>query len=307
MTIRFDEQVVVVTGAGSGLGRAYALALARRGARVVVNDHGVSVRGVGEDASVAQGVVDEIRAAGGQAVADTRSVSAPDAGLIVQTALDAFGRVDALVCNAGTGRNAPFAELSMEDFRAVVEVNLFGSVAVAHAAWPHMAAQGYGRIVLTSSAAGMWGVHNVSPYCAAKAGIIGLAKGLALEAEPLGLKVNVIAPAAKTRMSEHLFEGRRGWTWRPEIVEPLVTYLASTQCRHNGAVFAGLGGNFAKVETLQAVGKTFDARGDVTPEDILAYLPEIEDMAGARSVAHGRDIGAVATGAPGDPAAARRL
>jgi NAD(P)-dependent dehydrogenase (short-subunit alcohol dehydrogenase family) len=298
--IRFENQVAIVTGAGGGLGRAYALALARRGARVIVNDLGGSLRGEGAAPEIAQAVVDEIKAAGGEAVADVHNVADEHAArAMVEKALDTFGSLDAIICNAGISQQAPFDAISMDDFKRVVGVHLWGTAGLVHAAWPRMKAKGYGRIVMTSSAAAMWGVHEVSGYCAGKGAIIGLAKCLALEGEPLGIKVNVVAPGAKTRMSAHLFEGRRGWTWRPEVVEPLVTYLASSACRHNGAVFSGLGGTFARVESMQAIGKSFDPRLEIQAEDVLAHLDEIDDMTGARSFVKGRDVGTSAVGYTG--------
>lgn len=290
--VSFEGQVAIVTGAGVGIGRAYAMALAARGAKVVVNDLGGSLNGVGADASVAQAVVDEIRARGGEAVANVGSVGdEASARAIVAQALDTYGTVDAVVCNAGNGRSGAFDALTLDDFRTVIDVHLFGTINVVHAAWPIMKAKHYGRVVMTASAAGLWGVHEVAPYCAAKAGIIGLAKSLAHEGEPLGIKVNVVSPAAKTRMSAHLFEGRSGWTWRPEVVEPMVTYLASDQCRHNGRVYSAMGGNFARVEAMQGFGKSFDARHDISVEDVITQLDAIDDMKGARWMAHGRDAG----------------
>jgi len=218
---------------------------------------------------------------------------------MVERALDTFGAVDAVVCNAGISQQAPFDQITMDEFKKVVGVHLWGTAGLVHAAWPHMKAKAYGRVVMTSSAAAMWGVHEVAGYCAGKGSIIGLAKCLALEAEQLGIKVNVVAPGAKTRMSAHLFEGRRGWTWRPEVVEPLVTYLSSRACRHNGAVFSALGGTFARVESMQAIGKSFDPRQEIQAEEVLEHLEEIDDMNGARSFVKGRDVGTSAVGYTG--------
>lgn len=291
--LNFENRVVIITGAGVGIGRAYALGLAKRGARIVVNDLGGSLQGRGADPSVAQAVVDEIRQAGGEAIADCNSVAdEASARAIVAHALNVYGTVDAVICNAGVGLSLPFDEITLDQFKEVVGVHLFGTVGVVHAAWPIMKAKSYGRIVLTSSAAGLWGVHNVSGYCAAKAGIIGLAKGLALEAAPLGIKVNVVSPAANTRMSAHLFEGKTAWTWRPELVEPMVSYLASAQCNCNGAVYSAMGGNFARIESMQGYGHSFDARGDISAEDVMAHLDQIDDMKHARALARGRDAGA---------------
>ncbi len=287
-SIRFEGRVAIVTGAGRGLGRAYAKALAERGARVVVNDWGGSMDGREPSRDAAQLVVDEIRAAGGEAVANFDTV-AEEAGsrAIVQSALDAFGTVDILVNNAGTSGRGAFDEISLEAFKAVVGVHLFGTAGVIHAAWPILRSKGYGRIVVTASAAGLWGIENLSGYCAGKAGVIGLARGLAHEGEGSGIKVNVITPGAKTRMSADMFEGKGGWTWRPELVAPAVLYLTSEQCRHNGAIFAAMAGHFARVEPLQGPGMTFDPRVEVTPEEVLAAMNQIEGLEGARSMGHG--------------------
>lgn len=284
----FEGQVAVVTGGGRGLGRAYALALAARGARVVVNDLGGGLDGRSGGTQVAAAVVDEIRAAGGVAVANADDV-ADEAGArrIVQSALDAFGGLHIVVSNAGTSGYGAFDAISLDEFKSVVGVHLFGTAGVVHAAWPILKAQGYGRIVTTASAAGFWGIEEISGYCAGKAGIVGLTKGLAHEGEPLGIKVNAIAPGAKTRMSAGLFEGKGGWTWRPELVAPAVLYLSSPACRHNGAIFAAMAGHFARVEPQQGPGKSFDPRGDVRPEDVLAALEEIDNMEGARALGHG--------------------
>jgi len=295
--IRLDGKVAIVTGAGGGIGRAYALALARRGARLVVNDLGSSLDGRGADSAVAQAVVDEIAAAGGVAVADCNDVAAEQsARAIVERAVQVFGTIDIVVCNAGIGLNSPFDQVSFDDFRRVAGMHLFGTAGVVHAAWPQFKARGYGRVVMTTSAAAMWGVQNVSGYCAGKGAVIGLMKCLAHEGAPFGIKVNAVSPGAKTRMSAHHFDGRKGWTWRPELVEPLVTYLASDQCRHNGAILSAMGGNYARVEAMQAIGQTFDARGEVSAEDIFGHLDQIDDMVGARSMVHGHDISSIVTG-----------
>lgn len=285
-------QVAIVTGAGGGLGRAYAIGLARRGARVLVNDVGGSLQGDGASASAAEAVVAQIRDQGGDAVADSHNAADDSsAKAIVEHALDCFGAVHAVVCNAGIGWAAPFEDFSMADFRRIVDVHLYGTASVVQAAWSSFKQQQYGRVVMTTSAAAFWGVHEVAPYCAGKGAIMGLTRCLALEGAASGICVNAVSPAAKTRMSNHLFGDGGNWTWRPELVEPLITYLASRECAHNGAIFAAMHGNFARIEPMQAIGAAFDPRSEITPEQVVACLDQIDDMAGARTIVHGRDAG----------------
>lgn len=287
-------QVAIVTGAGGGLGRAYAIGLARRGARVLVNDVGGSLQGDGASASAAEAVAAQIREEGGDAVADSHSV-ADDAGAraVVEHAMDCFGGVHAIVCNAGIGRALPFDSFSMDEFRRIVDVHLYGTASVVHAAWSRFKQQHYGRVVMTTSAAAFWGVHEVAPYCAGKGAIMGLVRCLALEGAESGICVNAVSPAARTRMSEHLFGDGGNWTWRPELVEPLITYLASRECAHNGAIFAAMHGNFARIEPMQAVGAAFDPRHEISPEQVVACLEQIDDMTGARTISHGRKAGSL--------------
>ena len=203
--LRFDERVAVITGAGRGLGRAYALLLAARGAKVVINDLGGSLRGDGADASPAQEVVDEIKAAGGEAVACTESVSSRQGGqAIIQCALDHYGRIDVLIHNAGNVRRAALKEMSYDDFEAVLDVHLRGAFHVLRPAFPEMCKRRYGRIVLTSSIGGLYGNHNVANYSVSKAGLVGLSHVAALEGAADGVKSNIIVPAAVTRMAEGL-------------------------------------------------------------------------------------------------------
>jgi NAD(P)-dependent dehydrogenase (short-subunit alcohol dehydrogenase family) len=280
-------QVAVVTGAGGGLGRAHALALAARGAAVVVNDI------AGADA-----VAREIVAAGGKAAACAGSVADRSAArAAVECALDSFEAIDIVVNNAGIGGGRPFHEESLDVFEEMVAVHLLGSAAVTHAAWPRLRAKGYGRVVMTTSSAGLWGIEGLAGYSAAKAGIVGLARALAHEGRDAGIGVNVVAPGAKTAMSARLFEGKGGWTWRPELVAPLVVYLASRACTHNGAIFTAMAGHFARVETVRGPGTAFDPRREIAPEEIAAAMGAIERLEGAAPLGHGlgEDIRTIAS------------
>src|ERR1700737_4222736 len=203
--LRFDNRVAVITGAGRGLGRTYALLLASRGAKAVVNDTGGSMGGEGVNAGPADEVVREIRSAGGEAVACTASVSTPEGGsAIIKAALDHYGRIDILIHNAGNVRAASLKEMTQEDFDAVLDVHLRGAFHVVRPAFVHMCKAGYGRVVLTSSIGGLYGNHCVANYAAAKAGVIGLSNVVALEGGADGVKSNVVVPAAVTRMADGL-------------------------------------------------------------------------------------------------------
>jgi len=203
--IDFNGRVAIVTGAGGGLGRLHALALAERGARVVVNDLGGAVDGSGGSATAAERVVEEIRARGGQAIASGASVTDAQAmQAMVQQALDTWGRVDVLVCNAGILRDKSFAKMDLADFRLVLDVHLMGAVHLVKAAWPHLVAQKYGRILMTTSSTGLYGNFGQSNYGAAKLALVGLMQTLALEGAKHDIRVNCLAPTAATRMTEGL-------------------------------------------------------------------------------------------------------
>jgi len=252
--LRFDRRVAVVTGAGRGLGRAYALLLAARGAKVVVNDLGGSLRGDGVDGSPAQEVVDEIKAAGGEAVACTESVSTPQGGsAIIQSALDHFGRIDVLIHNAGNVRRGSLKELSYEDFEAVLDVHLRGAFHVVRPAFPVMCKAGYGRVVLTSSIGGLYGNHNVANYSVSKAGLIGLSHVVALEGAAEGVKSNVIVPAAVTRMAEGLDTSAYP-PMDPELVAPTVGYLAHESCEVSGEMLISIAGRVARAYLAESPG-----------------------------------------------------
>jgi len=243
--LRFDDRVAVITGAGRGLGRAYALLLAARGAKIVVNDPGGDMKGAGDDAGPAHDVVREIKAAGGEAVACTASVATADGGKqIIEAALDSYGRIDILIHNAGNVRRGSLKELSYEDFDAVLDVHLRGAFHVVRPAFPLMCKAGYGRVVLTSSIGGLYGNQMVVNYCTAKAGIVGLGNVVALEGAAEGVKCNMIIPAAVTRMAEGLDTSLYP-PMDPELVAPAVGYLAHESCAISGEMLIALAGRVA--------------------------------------------------------------
>ena len=267
-----DERVAVVTGAGRGLGRAYALLLASRGAKVVVNDAGGSLAGEGVDAGPAGQVVSEITAAGGQAVACTASVATREgADAIITTALENYGGIDILVHNAGNVRPGSLKEMTYEDFDAVLDVHLRGAFNVVRSAFPVMCRAGYGRIVLTSSIGGLYGNHGVANYAAAKAGVIGLSNVAALEGAADGVKCNVIVPAAVTRMAEGIDTS----AYPPmgaELVAPVVGWLAHESCSVTGEMFIALAGRVARAVIAESPGVY---RPSWTVEDVGEHLDAI--------------------------------
>jgi NAD(P)-dependent dehydrogenase (short-subunit alcohol dehydrogenase family) len=244
--IRFDGRVAIVTGAGGGLGKTYALALARRGAMLVVNDLGGSAAGAGASHSPADAVVKEIGEAGGKAVSNYDSVSTPEGGeAIVKAALDNFGRVDIVINNAGILRDKTFAKMTPEDLGLVLDVHLKGAFFVSMPAFRFMKDSGYGRFLFTSSAAGLFGNFGQTNYGAAKLGLVGLSNSLAQEGVKYNIRSNVIAPIARTRMTEQLL-GPAAAALDPECVTPLVVYLCSEQCELTHEVFSVGGGRFAR-------------------------------------------------------------
>ncbi len=252
--LRFDNRVAVITGAGRGLGRAYALLLASRGAKVVVNDAGVSMEGDGIDSGPAEAVVQEIRAAGGDATACTESVAAPEGGkAIIQAALDHYGRIDSLIHNAGIVRRAPLSEMSYEEFETVLDVHLRGGFHVVRPAFPLMCKAGYGRIVLTSSINGLYGNSGVANYSVAKAGLIGLSNVAALEGAEHGVKSNIILPGAVTRMAEGLDTSAYP-PMDPELVAPAVGWLAHESCSITGEMLIAMAGRVARAFAAETPG-----------------------------------------------------
>lgn len=275
--IGFDNRVAIVTGAGGGLGRCHALELARRGARLVVNDLGGAVDGSGSDTTAAQKVVQEIEALGGEAVANGDSVGTPEGGAaIVQAALDAFGRIDIVVNNAGILRDKTFHKMEQSDIDGVIDVHLRGAFNVTRPAWTHMREQGYGRVVMTSSNAGILGNFGQTNYGAAKMGLVGMTNVLALEGAKYNIKVNAIAPVARTRMTEDIL-GPLAEKLNPEQISPVVAWLASEDCPVSGEVYSCGGGTVARF--FVGLTKGIFEPG-LTVETIRDRWDEIRDQAG---------------------------
>ena len=273
--VRFDGRVAIITGAGGGLGRCHAIELARRGAHVLVNDLGGAVDGSGSSMTAADRVVDEITALGGTAAANHDTVATPQGGLaIVQAAIDAFGRVDVLVNNAGILRDKAFHKMDDAMIAAVIDVHLKGALYVSQPAYRRMREQGYGRIVNTSSASGLFGNFGQANYGAAKAGLAGLTRVLALEGENHGIKVNAIAPIAATRMTEDIL-GSLSAKVSPETVSPLVAYLAHQDCAVNGHVYSVAGGRVARIFVAETHGVVLTQN---TAEEISSKLSLIDEM-----------------------------
>jgi NAD(P)-dependent dehydrogenase (short-subunit alcohol dehydrogenase family) len=281
MTIRFDGRVAIVTGAGNGLGRAHALALAARGAKVVVNDLGASLDGNRASSEQADGLVAEIRAKGGEAIADGADVSnRAEVDRMVERAMSEWGRVDILVNNAGILRDKTFAKLEPKDFAAVVAVHLQGSVNCTQAVWPIMRERQYGRIVMTSSASGIYGNFGQSNYGAAKAALVGLMNVLHLEGEKYNIRVNTLAPTAATRMTEALLSPDVCALLTPDSVSPAVLYLVSDDAPSRVILGAGAG-VYAVTHIIESEGLYLDEE-DRTPEAIAERFAEISDPLTAR-------------------------
>ena len=273
--LRFDGRVAIITGAGGGLGRSHALEFARRGAQVLVNDLGGSLDGSGSSKSAAQQVVDEITAFGGVAAPNHDSVASSEGGrAIVQGALDAFGRVDVLVNNAGILRDKAFHKMDGASIDAVIDVHLKGAFYVSQAAFALMREQGYGRIVNTTSGSGLFGNFGQANYGAAKAGLAGLTRVLAIEGASRGIKTNAIAPIAATRMTENVL-GDLGVKVTPDSVSPLVAFLAHEQCPVNGHVYSVAGGRIARIFVAETHGVVLEEN---TAEAILAQLSVIDEF-----------------------------
>lgn len=281
--IDFMGQVAIVTGAGRGLGRLYAIELARRGARVVVNDVGGSMHGDGADPDVAAKVVDEIARAGGIAVASHRSVDDPESGeAIVRTALDVFGRLDAVVSNAGIFESVPFDELTPAGWRRMLGVHLDGGFHLSQPAFRAMKSQGYGRFVFIASSAGLFGQPLEAHYAAAKAGLVGLANVIAIEGAPYGILANTVLPFGTSRMvtetvKDPTFLAQSPFlnAIQPELVVPIVVFLASRACALTHHNYSACAGRFARV--FVGLGEGWLAKPDRPPsaEDIAAHLAEV--------------------------------
>jgi NAD(P)-dependent dehydrogenase (short-subunit alcohol dehydrogenase family) len=275
----FQDRVVIVTGAGGGLGRAHALLFARHGARVLVNDLGGTAQGEGANASAADRVVAEIRAAGGEAVANHDSVT--DGGKIVQHALDAFGRIDVVVNNAGILRDKSFLKMDDTDWDLVYRVHVEGAYRVTHAAWPYLREQNFGRVIFTASTSGIYGNFGQANYGMAKLGLYGLTRTLAIEGRKNNILVNAIAPTGGTRMTEGLIPPQVFEQLKPELVSPLVVFLGSEPCTETAGLFEVGGGWIGKLRWERSLGVGFDPRAGFSAEDVAAQFARICDFAGA--------------------------
>ncbi|MDP1825376.1 MAG: SDR family NAD(P)-dependent oxidoreductase [Archangium sp.] len=264
--LRFDGKVVVITGAGAGLGRSHALFFGKRGAQVVVNDLGGTATGGGKSSAAADKVVEEIKAAGGKAVANYDSVE--DGDKIIKTAIDSFGRIDVLINNAGILRDVSFQKMTKEDWDLIFRVHVNGAFRCSHAAWPIMREQGYGRILFTTSAAGIYGNFGQANYSAAKLALVGLSNTLAIEGEKKNVLVNAIAPIAASRLTETVLPKDMLENLKPEYVTPLVAWLAHESCKENGGLFEVGGGYFGKLRWERTEGKLFKLGREISPEAV---------------------------------------
>ena len=281
--IGFEGQVAIVTGAGRGLGRLYAMELARRGGAVVVNDLGSTMHGQGSDASVAEQVVREIERAGGVAVASHDSVASPEGGeAIVRTALERFGRLDAVVSNAGIFHTAEFDKLAVEDWRRMLNVHLDGSFHLSQPAFRVMKSQGYGRFVFTASSAGLFGQPHSAHYAAAKAGLVGLANVIAIEGAAHGILANTVLPFAATRMLTETVGGEQVAAQSPflraldsDLVVPIVVYLASRACELTHHAYSAGAGRYARVFIGLGKGWLAEPGSQPSADDVAAHLAEV--------------------------------
>ena len=279
MSIRFDEQVVIVTGAGVGLGRCHALEFARRGAKVVVNDLGPKPDGSGGPSEAAASVVKEIEEFGGVAIAHGASVT-DDAGVadMIKTVMDRFGRIDVLVNNAGILGDKSFHNMTLETFRKVVDVHLMGTVNVTHAVWPIMREQGYGRVVVTTSSSGLYGNFGQSNYGTGKMGVIGLMTTLKMEGEKYNVRISALAPTAWTQMTADIFPPDAEEVFQPAKVTPAVIFLSGPDAPNGVILCAGAGG-YARAAMVETPGIYLGA--EATAEDVAANWETISNMTGA--------------------------
>ncbi len=276
--ITFDGRVAIVTGAGGGLGRSYALELARRGARLVVNDLGGAMDGTGSGTRAADEVVAEIEASGGEALASYDSVASAEGGeAVVAAAIDTFGAVDVVVSNAGILRDRSFANITLEEVESVIAVHLLGGFHVAMPAFRVMKERGYGRLVFAASNAGIFGNFGQANYGAAKMGLVGLSNVLAIEGAKYGIRSNVIAPVAKTRMTENLL-GPLADLLDPEQVTPMVVYLASEANPHTHEIFTAGGGRYGRIFVATNPGWFAGQKVVPTVEDLAEHIDEVRDL-----------------------------
>ena len=288
--IRFDGKVAIVTGAGGGLGRQHALELARRGAKVVVNDLGGSMDGSGGSSEAAQKVVEEIKAAGGEAIANGSSVT-DDAGVahMVKQTMDQWGRIDILIANAGILRDKSFSKMEIADFEVVLNVHLLGTVKPTKAVWEIMKAQNYGRIIVTTSSSGLYGNFGQSNYGAAKLGIIGFMNTIKLEGQKNNVHINAISPVAATRMTENLMPPALLEKLKPEYVTPGVVYLASEEAP-TGAILAAGAGVFALARIYETEGVNL-GEGGLSAEEVRDNWGKISDETGQKAYFNGGEQG----------------
>lgn len=288
--IRFDGKVAIVTGAGGGLGRQHALELARRGAKVVVNDLGGSMDGSGGNSAAAEAVVAEIKAAGGEAIANGASVT-DDAGVanLVKQTMDAYGRIDILIANAGILRDKSFSKMELADFEAVMQVHVWGTYKPIKAVWEIMKTQNYGRIVVTTSSSGMYGNFGQANYGAAKMAVLGLMNTLKIEGQKNNIRVNAISPVAATRMTEGLMPPEVLEKLKPEYVTPGVVYLVSEDAP-TGAILTAGAGAFALSRIFETEG-VYLAEGGLSVEEVAANWEKINDTEGQKAYFAGGEQG----------------
>jgi NAD(P)-dependent dehydrogenase (short-subunit alcohol dehydrogenase family) len=276
-----QDRVIVVTGAGGGLGREYALTFAREGASVIVNDLGGARDGTGASHNMADAVVKEIKDAGGRAAANYDSVAEPEgAENIIKTALDEFGAVHGVVSNAGILRDGTFHKMSFENWDAALKVNLYGGYNVIRAAWPHFREQSYGRVVVATSTSGLFGNFGQTNYAAAKLGVVGLMNALAVEGAKYNINANAVAPIAATRMTEDIMRPEVLAKITPDFVAPVVAYLCTEECAESASVFIVGGGKVQRVALFENDGVIFDKPPSV--QDVAEHWTDITDLSAAQ-------------------------
>ena len=290
MSLDFKDKVAIVTGSGNGIGKGYALELAKRGAKVVVNDLGGTVDGSGGSLSAADAVVQEIETAGGEAMANGANVAKQeDVKAMVEATMEKWGRVDILINNAGILRDKSFGKMEWSDFEAVINVHLLGSALCAHSVFPIMKEQEFGRIVMTSSSSGLFGNFGQTNYAAAKMGVIGLMNTLKLEGAKYNVHTNSIAPTATTRMTEHLFPAEFAEKLDPKYIIPAVIFLASEKAP-NGEILEAGGGVVANTYVMETMGKYFGTDENFTAEAVANHWAEIADTTDARRLTQGGEV-----------------
>jgi NAD(P)-dependent dehydrogenase (short-subunit alcohol dehydrogenase family) len=290
MSLDFKDKVAIVTGSGNGIGKGYALELAKRGVKVVVNDLGGTVDGSGGSLSAADAVVQEIEAAGGEAMANGANVAnQEDVKAMVEATMEKWGRVDILINNAGILRDKSFGKMEWSDFEAVINVHLLGSALCAHSVFPIMKEQEFGRIVMTSSSSGLFGNFGQTNYAAAKMGVVGLMNTLKLEGAKYNVHTNSIAPTATTRMTEHLFPAEFAEKLDPKYIIPAVIFLASEKAP-NGEILEAGGGVVANTYVMETMGKYFGTDKNFTAEAVANHWAEIADTTDARRLTQGGEV-----------------